>query len=195
MSSYHDLDLYGRDNANGSPIVYYGVDAIKNALNQWINSKRGDYLMSPAEGGALDVFQFKALTADNIFKLRLQLLTALTNQFAPAINIDSIEVTPDYENRMTQIDIIYTIPQEGKTDTLEVFLNSQYNTISFEYQDVDLAGYNLKEFFVIKKPDQSSARLIYDYELNDWKWGKYKLTALTPSDPYFTEILIIANGS
>jgi hypothetical protein len=192
---YHDIDLYGGENANGSPIVYYGVDAIKNALNQWINSKRVDYLMSPSEGGALDVFQFKALTTDNLFKLKLQLLTALTNQFAPTISIDSIEITPDYENRMTQIDIIYSIPQEGKTDNLEIFLNSHYSTASFEYQDVDLTGYNLKEFFIIKKPDQSNTRLIYDYELNSWKWGKYKLTALTPSDPYFTEILIIANGN
>lgn len=195
MATFHDIDLYGRNQGNGSPIVYYSSDAIKNALLQWINSKKGDYIMNPGAGGILDTFLFKTLNDENIFLFRTQLLTALTNRFSPSITNIEINVTPDYENRMVEIDITYTIPQEGVSDTIAVFLNSRYSKTSFEYEDVALTGFNLKEFFTIKKPDQSSARLIYDYELNSWKWGKYKLTELEPTDPYFADILIIANGS
>jgi phage baseplate assembly protein W len=195
MPTFHDLDIYGRDNSNGSPIVYYGADAIKNALTQWINSKRGDYLMNPNAGGALDIFLFKSLSEDRLFTLKAQLLSLLTNQFAPAIEINSIEITPDYTIRAVVIDIYYYIPKEGLSDNIEVFVNSQYSKTNFEYEDISLVGFNLYQFVTIKKIDQSSSRLIYDYDMNSWKWGRYKLINLLPTDEYFTDILIIINGS
>jgi hypothetical protein len=36
-------------------------------------------------------------------------------------------------------------------------------------------------------------RLLFDNEGSFWKWGKYKLVNLTPFDPCFEDILIIAN--
>ena len=195
MSTYQDIDIYGTDNADGTPVTYYGVDAVKNALYQWINSKTGEYLMNPGYGGPLDNFAFKTLSNENLFNLRIQLLTSINNEFSPTVVVEDIIVTPDYEHRITQVDVIYTIPQEGTADSISLFLNTKYSTSSFEYEDVAYVDFNLYEFVRIKKPDQSSARLIYDYELNNWKWGRYKLVNLVPTDPYFADILTICNGS
>jgi hypothetical protein len=195
MPIYEDIDLYSRDNPDGSAISYYAEDAIKNALNQWVNSKKGDYLMNPTAGGPIDSFIFKTMTDSNIFSIRFQLLSALTNEFSPAITVNDIIITPDYENRMTEIEIIYSIPSEGSSDRLSVFVNSNYSVNAFEYEDVAYIEQNLLEFVTIKKPDLSSNRLLYDHELNSWKWGKFKFINLLPTDPYFSDILLICNGS
>jgi hypothetical protein len=195
MAVFQDIDLYGRDNADGTPITYYSADAIKNALTQWANSKRGDYLMAPGAGGALDNFVFKTLTTENLLILKTQLLTALVNQFSPSITVIDITITPDYQNRITEIEVTYSIPEEGITDSIALFINTAFSTTSFEYEIVSYIEHNLLEFVTIKKPDQSSNRLIYDYDINSWKYGKYKFVNLLPTDPYFTDILFICNGS
>lgn len=195
MATYQDIDLFSRDNSDGTPVTYYAADAIKNALYQWMNSKRGEYLMNPSAGGPLDSFTFKTMNRDALLILRMQLMTALVNEFSPAISVNSIDILPDYENRLTEIEVVYTIPSEGVTDKVSLFINTKYSVNTFEYEIVDYTGHNLLEFVTIKKPDQNSSRLIYDYDLNAWKWGKYKLVALVPSDPYFSDILLICNGS
>jgi len=195
MSVMQDIDLYGRDNTDGTPITYYSANAIKNALTQWANSRRGDYLMQPGAGGALDNFAFKTLTSENILILKTQLLTALVNQFSPSITVLDITIEPDYQNRITEIEVTYSIPDEGVTDSVSLFINSAFSTVSFEYEIVNYIEHNLLEFVTIKKPDQSSNRLIYDYDLDSWKFGKYKFPLLLPTDPYFTDILLVCNGS
>lgn len=195
MPVHQDIDIYARDNASGEPITYLGAAAIKNAVTFWLSSKRGDYLMEPTAGGPLDVSQFKTMNPDNLQNLKFQLLTALSTQFQPSIEIQSIDFFPDYQNRMLEIRIVYSIPGEGVIDIVSLFTNSNYETVNFEYTPVDYVGDNLYEFFVIKKPDQRQNRLIYDYEMNNWKWGKFKFPNLTPLDPRFEDILIIANAS
>jgi hypothetical protein len=195
MPQYQDIDLYGRDNADGTPLMYYAANAIKNALTQWMNSKRGEYLMNPVAGGPLDVFLFKTLTADNVMILKAQLLSALTVDFAPSISVQDITIEVDVKRNITEIEIFYTIPQEGISDSVSLFLNTKYSINTFEYEDIDYVGSNLYEFVKLKKPDLSSSKLLYDYEINSWKWGKYKLIALVPTDPYFGDILMICNGS
>ena len=192
---YQDIDLYGRDNNNGTPVTYYAANAIKNALNQWVNSNRGDYLMNPFAGGALDAFAFKTLNPESYMPLKMQLMTALINEFSPTISIEALNIIPDYENRITEIEVIYSIPNEGVTDSLSLFLNTKYSTNSFVYEEVTYIEDNLLEFVTIKKPSMSSSRLIYDYDLNSWKYGKYKLVNLLPTDSHFTDILLVCNGS
>ena len=195
MPVYQDLDIYARDNANGEPIVYYSTQAIKNAVTLWIASKRGDYLMAPEAGGPLDVAQFKTMTPEVLQNLKFQLLNALTIEFGSTLEVQSIDFIPDYQNRILEISIIYTIPSEGIIDSISLFTNNNYETSNFQYITVEYVGDNLYEFFVIKKPDQRDNRLIYDYEMDMWKWGKYKFPNLTPLDSRFEDILIIANAS
>ncbi len=195
MPVYQDIDIYSRDNVNGEPITYLGTDAIKNAISLWLSSKRGDYLMEPSAGGPLDVAQFKTMTPENLQNLQFQLLTALSTEFQPSVNVQSIDFFPDYQNRMLEIRIIYSIPGEGVIDSVSLFTNNNYETVNFEYTSVDYVGDNLYEFFIIKKPDQRQNKLLYDYDLGSWKWGKFKFPNLTPLDTRFEDILIIANAS
>lgn len=195
MPVYQDIDIYSRDNVNGEPITYLSTDAIKNAISLWLSSKRGDYLMEPSAGGPLDVAQFKTMTPENLQNLQFQLLTALSTEFQPSVNVQSIDFFPDYQNRMLEIRIIYSIPGEGVIDSVSLFTNNNYETVNFEYTSVDYVGDNLYEFFIIKKPDQRQNRLLYDYDLGSWKWGKFKFPNLTPLDTRFEDILIIANAS
>jgi hypothetical protein len=195
MPTYEDIDIYGGQNVDGSPLVYYAADAIKNAFAMWISAKRGEFLMQPARGGALDNFVFKTMNLDNISMLKFSLFDDIKSQFNTLINLKNLSIVPDYENRFTEIKITYSIPSEGIIEKSSIFINSNYSYNTFEYEEVSYIEENLKEFFTIKKPDMTNSRLLYDNEGGFWKWGKYKLTNLTPSDPCFTDILIIANGS
>lgn len=193
MSNFQDIDMYGDKKANGDLKEYIGSDAIKNALQLWLSSKRGEFLNNPSVGGPLDSFVFKSMNIDNLTTLRFGLWSEIDNNFSPAIELIDIIITPDYNNKVTEIEVIYIIPDTGEQGQVTIFTNSQYSYNQFNYVDVEEIGENLKTFFQIKKPSMTSARLLYDYDGNFWKWGKYKLVNLVPTDPYFEEILIIAN--
>lgn len=192
-----DIDLWGNEQPNGQAVEYFASEAVKNALQLWVAVKRGEYLMNPSEGGALDNIPFKTLNQQTFMTLKFQLMNALTNDFSPQIKIRDIQFIPDYNNRILEIDVFYTIVETGISDNITLFTNSDYAVNNFEYEDVVFTGDNLVEFFNIKKPSMTNARLVMDYDMGMWKWGKYRFPniALPRDKELLEEIFIIANGS
>jgi len=191
MSVFHDVDVYGEKLANGTIKEYIGSEAIKNALLLFLSSKKSEFLNEPELGGPLDGFVFKSMSDSDLQKF--ELWTLITNEFSPSLELVDIEITPDFNNRITEIVVSYIIPNSGDMGITTIFTNNEYGYKNFKYEEVELIEENLKEFFLIKKPSMPDKRLLFDNEGLFWKWGKYKLVNLTPLDPYFEEILIIAN--
>ncbi len=193
MATYQDIDIYGELNPNGELKTYAGKDAIKNALQLWLSSKKGEYLLNPGLGGPLDTFSFKTMNEESLTILRFQLMSAIDTEFAPAIRLTNVLFNPDFQNRILEIILAYQIEETGEQGEVTVFMNTQYSYRNFNYEEVTEVGENLKTFFTIKKPNMMDKRLLFDNEGSFWKWGKYKLVNLTPFDPCFEDILIIAN--
>jgi len=190
-----DIDIWGAEEGSGQAIEYFASEAVKNALQLWLGMKKGEYLMNPSGGGALDNMVFKTMSPQVMLQLKFQLMNALNKDFSPALQVNSIDFIPDVNNRLLEIDLNYTIISTGIKDNITLFTNSNYSTNNFEYESVDYVSDNLLEFFTIKKPDMISSKLIFDHDANFYKFGKYKFPNLTPADPKFDEILMIANGS
>jgi hypothetical protein len=196
MPLSQDIDIWGAELPNGQAKEYIGSEAVKNALQLWLAVEKGGYLMNPGEGGPIDNIPFKTMSQQNLMSIKFQLMNALTKDFAPALRVTNLILTPDYQNRLLEIDIYYTILETGIPDNVTIFTNSEYAVNNFTYEEINYTGDNLIEFFTIKKPSIPNSRLVYDTEGNFWKWNKYKFTSNLPLDvDTFTQILIIANGS
>lgn len=193
MATYHDIDIYGELSLSGELKTYAGEDAVKNALQLWLSSKKGEYLLNPGLGGTLDAFSFKTMNEESLTILKFQLMSAIDTEFSPAIRLTNVLFNPDFQNRILEIILAYQIEDTGEQGEVTVFTNAQYSYRNFNYEDILEVGENLKSFFTIKKPSMTDKRLLFDNEGSFWKWGKYKLVNLTPFDPCFEDILIIAN--
>lgn len=190
-----DIDIWGAELPNGQAKEYIGSEAVKNALQLWLAVEKGGYLMNPGEGGPIDSIPFKTMSQQNLMSIKFQLMNALTKDFAPSLRVTNLTLTPDYQNRLLEIAIYYTILETGIPDNVTIFTNSDYAVNNFTYEEINYTGDNLIEFFTIKKPSIPDSRLVYDTDGNFWKWNKYKFPLLQPTDPEFESVLIIANGS
>lgn len=191
----HDVDIYGREDSKGQPLVYYDEEAIKNALYLWLTSKKGDFIKNPSLGGIFDKSLFKNLNKKNLSLLKTRITVAL-EEFTPAITILGLSVEPDYENRLWEINIQYKTALTNKAQALSIYTKDMSKRISLEYVEVDYLGDNLKNFCIIKKPEMKGSILEFDVERDRWKWGSYLLNPeFGTSSDNFEEILTICNAS
>jgi hypothetical protein len=194
MPTYVDVDLYGRETSAGVGIEYLDEDAVKNALELWLTSKKGDFLYNHGEGGVLDYTLFKNLSDANLRLLTFQIKNAFHNAFFPALEFNQVVFTPDYEARILEIDISYTNPASSISSTITLFVNTTYSYQRFSYEDIPYIGENLRNFCMVKSVDMTQYKLLYDMEDQIWKWGMYKFTNFNSSDPFFSDILAICNS-
>jgi hypothetical protein len=131
---------------------------------------------------------------NKLFKIKLELLSSFSDYFGDVLAIDDIVFSPDYKNKILEIKITYHDIRTQASDNLTVYVNSDYAYKRFEYQNVDYTGENLYRFVQITIPSNPVERLVYDTNLLKWKWNPYLLTGLTPSDPFFSQILALING-
>jgi len=190
-----DADIYGAQNADGTAVEYSGSGATKQALYLWMTSKKGEFVRNPGAGGMFDNILFKSMRTNNMQQLEFSIKNSFSNDFYPAVTLNAITVTPDYNNRIMSIDISYYDVDNQTADTVSIYTNIDYATKSYDYQIVDYEDENLRNFCLIKKSDIPNERLIFNSETNIWTWQKYQLTGLAITSVYFEDILQICNGS
>ena len=194
MSQYIDIDIYGLSQQD--TIIYHqDADAIKHALLLWLTYSRRDLLMNPSGAGFIDIQIFKNLSHENIETFKLYLLNTIEKYFNPSINIIQLEVEPDYVEYRLLVDIVYRVPEYNIEDTLTFAINTNYTTPQFNYIYIDYTDDNLYNFVITTKENYSEHKLIFDYTLNKWRWGKYVFNNFSFTDSRFTDILIIINNT
>lgn len=189
-----DIDAYGRENPDGTPKVYQGDEALYNAFLLWLSSAKGDYLYKPREGGPLTMLVFKPLISNTeayVFKLRESIL----NAFGAYVQIRAISITPDRKNYKWKILIALMskltgapLDVEVATPALRPKMDQPVNQTTVPY-----SGAQLLEWVSKTKPTYPNDRLLFNDELQQWLWGKYTLSGLTDSDPFFLDILTFIN--
>jgi hypothetical protein len=195
MEIYHDLDLFGNDTASGEAIIHYDHEAVDSALTTWITSKMGDILKRPNDAGILDRALFKNMTDDKIDQLIFLLRTGITNDFSPAIELKKLYIQRDYIRQILIINLEYSEPITGKTQSLKVYTKDLTTKSSFTFEEIEFSGLNLRNWVLIKKPEMKSKLLKFNSEKLSWQWGKYLLINLEATDEYFEELLSIINLS
>lgn len=195
MSNLHDLDYYGYENSNGSPIVHYDEEAIKVALYNWLTSRKGDFVKNPNLGGVFDKALFKRMDKRTMSLLQLRIQTQLQS-FVPAIELLGLSIIPDYENRLWEISIQYKSGLTAKPQALTIYTKDMSKKISLEYVEIDYLDDNLRNFCLIKQADMAGNILEFDVERDRWKWGQYLFsTSFSTSSSNFSDILTICNAS
>ncbi|HPJ86798.1 MAG TPA: hypothetical protein PLU55_01655 [Candidatus Pacearchaeota archaeon] len=193
--NYFDYDIEGNTFIDGNAIVYENDEAIKNAISQWLVSKRGDYLKNPSEGGILDYFLFKNMTNSNLELIGFAIQNLFTINLVSLVKLVNISIQPDYTNRSIDIDVVYKINGTNTVVTEQLSMDKVIDKKSNTYLDIDYIEENLFEFVKIQKYSHPSQKLIYDNDVLSWVWGKYKFINLVDTDEYFERILYVCNVS
>lgn len=192
-SIYHDLDIYGRNNTNGTAMEYFDEDAVKNALTLWLTSKKGEFLRNPDAGGVLDNAQFKNIEGKSIKILLFRLKNALLLEFTPTVQLVNMIVTPDYEQRIWQVEIQYRNLLTNQIAQVYFYSKNLSSVQEQTEEDIEYIGENLRMFCLVKKPDMEGELLVYNDNDLVWKWGLYRFINFTTEDVFYNEILAICN--
>ena len=193
MGQTIDIDATGRKNEDGSALEYFDADAIGEALRNFVMSKKGDYLYEPTLGGLADSSLFKVMTTEAKEMLSFKIRNAITNYFTPYIQLKTIDLISDYQSRVLQINIIYSI-QTGEIKTTTIYIAADFNYEVKTYLSIDYSEVNLYNFCISKKSDMGLEKLVLDTTDDIWKWGIYAFVNLKTTDAYFDQILLICNG-
>lgn len=193
--NYFDYDITGNTFTDGNAIIYENDEAVKNAISQWLTSKKGEYLKNPSEGGILDYFLFKNMTNSNLELIGFAIQNLFTINLVSLVKLVNISIQPDYTNRSIDIDVTYRILDTNTIVTEQLSMDKVIDKKSNTYIDIDYIEENLFEFVKIQKYSHPSQKLIYDNDVLSWVWGEYKFINLTDEDEYFERILYVCNAS
>jgi len=192
MIHTQDIDPYAKETENGTALEYLDSNAIHSALYNFVTSSRGDYIYNPGVGGIIDRLLFRSMNKTTLEDIYFILYTNITNYFTPSVRLLSVNVIPDYMNKIAQIVITYQI-NTGEILSTDVFVKTEADDNRIEYYVVDYVGENLYNFCLAKKSDMWNQFLTYDPDIEYWIWGLYKFINLTTSDEYFDLILKVCN--
>ena len=197
MAEFVDLDVFGRENPDGTGLLHSGDDALSNALTAWLTTRRGDFVNRPDLGGPLDRLLFKNLGFADLDLLTFELKNQIRDNFEGVLQLLELSVIPDFENRLWRIEIAYRSSLTGNTNTLEVLTDASETLPqpSISLIDVDFEGENLLNFVLLKIPEQPEERLSFDPDTELWNWGIYKLTKFSTNSENFDQIFALINGA
>lgn len=118
---YADFVYDSRISETGELMTVQGYEAVKNALILWLYSLRGERIRKPSWGGYLTRWLYKPLNEDTAENIQFSLLIGLREEFTPALEVNKVTVTPDYENEswIIQIDAVLA----SSSETIQVIEN------------------------------------------------------------------------
>jgi len=195
MTILMDIDLYGRENTDGTAMEHLGDEAIKMALIVWLTSKKGEFVLNPEEGGILDVSLFKNLSTNKIPELTFKIKNAINNRFYPSIILEFISIEPNYEYRLWVINIAFRTSEAGSLQEVQIYTKDLSKRLNVVYENIEYIEENLRNFCLVQKTNMSGYKLVFNPENGNWEWGKYIFVNFSVSDPYYSEILQICNLS
>lgn len=109
----YDLALEGGIDRKGNLREVWNVDAIMNSIRMFFASFRGEVLRSPNLGGAVVSQLFRPMSEVDIDFLESVIRSAFNNDFRPRLQIESLEIEPNFERRFFRITLAAYSPDSG----------------------------------------------------------------------------------
>jgi phage baseplate assembly protein W len=121
------LDLTGSKNIglgtdavqSGDILVDYDVEAIKNSLRNIFTTKKGQKILNPAFGSALEQYLFTQITEANAKAIGNEILNDISKN-EPRVEVSNIIVNAKEEQNLYQIAVYYTILDINKQNIVEI---------------------------------------------------------------------------
>tara|TARA_B100000780_G_scaffold275985_1_gene243710 strand:+ start:96 stop:503 length:408 start_codon:yes stop_codon:yes gene_type:complete len=98
---------------------YQTKDAIRNNLINYLLTNPGERIENPTFGGGLRTYIFTQISNDNLDYIKDDLQEKIASNF-PNISLEEVEVLQSVNSNTIQVNINYSIPNTGITDTLEL---------------------------------------------------------------------------
>lgn len=196
MPAYIDLDLFANIDSTGKIEEHTEGDALKESLRFFVTSKAGDILGFPELGGIMDATLFKTMGGTEFQRIYYTIYTDISEGFSPAIEIQDIDIVPDYQNRILSITIYFTNPITFQLDVVDIYFTlniPQEKTIS--YVDIEYTEENLYNFCLTQKANFPTEKLVFKADMGKFVWANFRFSNFTRDDSYFDQILMLINGS
>ena len=100
--------------------TYTTVDQVKSNLINYLLTNVGERVLNPNFGSNLRAFLFEGITEFNLKSLEIKLTNDIQNYF-PNVTIESLTLTPSYEENSIQLDISLSV-YNGDTQTIQILL-------------------------------------------------------------------------
>jgi phage baseplate assembly protein W len=98
------------------------IDAVKRSVKNLIVTDKYERLLDPELGAGISELLFEQMTPLTTVALRETIIQTL-NRYEPRINIDTIDVTPDYDRNSYFISIAFSLVRNEQVGTVEFLLN------------------------------------------------------------------------
>lgn len=189
QTKIQDIDIYGRSDAAGNPILHEQDLAVSNALVSWFTSKAGDYIYRPDLGGVLDRSVFKLMTADRNAALKKFFTDEINANFGGVLNLINVTVTPDSTARLYTIEISYISLLTNKTNLARFDTKPQESkTPVVNFLQIPFIGENLTNFAIAHSYDLRGKKMIFDDITGFWTWGPFQFINLRNEDYNFAAL-------
>jgi hypothetical protein len=191
-----DLDLYGRTDVFGNPTEHTEEMAVSNALLHFIQIRKGEYIEEPNLGGIVEFLKFKSMNTVNPDEVSKILRLNLEFSFRGIIEVSDVIVNPNFEKQRWEIAIAYIYlknnTENGLQFNVDKATNNKSENVILASMDIPLIGENLYATLVTLA-DSQNALLSYESRGDYYYWGKYKLSGLKNTDPYYSDIQALLN--
>jgi hypothetical protein len=108
-TTIYDTDLQGRIDSSGTIYQYFGKEAVQNSIVLWLTSFKDDIIRNSGRGGYLTQYLYKPMSDQNRTNIIESIVDGFNNDYVPFAQLQSIKVTPDYENNQWIIDLVVYI--------------------------------------------------------------------------------------
>lgn len=103
QTNIFDYDYQGLKDKNGAITQLWGEPALNQSIKLWLVSFQGDIVRAPKRSGYITNWLMKPMNDDNIDRVKMAIKDGIYQDFEPALIIDVLEVTPNYEERYWHI--------------------------------------------------------------------------------------------
>lgn len=114
---YRDYSIDAEVNSDGVLEVLEGRAALENAIRQWVSSFRGEYIRNPRKGGYITYWLLKPMNEETRRSIVESIREGFYEDFYPAMEIRTLDVTPNYEGMFWEIHL------EGYSPSVKIAVN------------------------------------------------------------------------
>lgn len=98
------------------------LDAVKRSVKNLIVTDKYERLLNPNIGAGISELLFEQMTPLTTIAIRDTIIQTL-NEFEPRINIDTVDVTPDYDRNTYFVSIAFSLIRNEQVGTVEFLIN------------------------------------------------------------------------
>jgi phage baseplate assembly protein W len=121
--TYSDFSAsFSRNVITNDVVRLNDIDAVKRSVKNLIVTDKYERLLDPELGAGISELLFEQMTPLTTVALRETIIQTL-NRYEPRINIDTIDVTPDYDRNSYFISIAFSLVRNEQVGTVEFLLN------------------------------------------------------------------------